>query len=342
MTLLLNRLALCAGILLCPVPIACTPFPNVPAAVPVQLILDTDFRSDCDDVGALAVAHHLSDRGEVDLIGVITSTTGPAVVAAIDAVNHFYGRPHIPIGLSVVADTTSHDRFAPALADTSSYPSRQTNDTAPTSTALYRRLLHEADRPVSIAVVGFMGPLSEFLDSQANHGGDGIPYTGKQLAAAKVDKLVVMAGNFIDENDDTWNVRHHRGKAEHVVAHWPGPVVFSGREVGLKIQTGSALADPERNPVAMAYRLWFSGERRDRASWDQATVVYAVRGAWSDDLRLWELSEPGKVTFSASIPHTMFTARRDGLHRYKIEYMDPADVARIIETMMIAPPARGR
>jgi hypothetical protein len=163
---------------------------------PVLLIVDTDLQSDSDDAGALAVAHYLTNTGEAELIGVITSTVGSSVVAAADAINHYYGRPHIPVGLSVDLVNHTNDDYAPTLADTTQFPSNKTNATAPSSTALYRQLLYNAPRTVTIVVVGFHGPISALLDAPANYNGDGIPMTGLQLAAEKVEKLVLMAGSF--------------------------------------------------------------------------------------------------------------------------------------------------
>ncbi|MEX2381958.1 MAG: hypothetical protein WD490_06215, partial [Opitutales bacterium] len=194
---------------------------------PVLLIVDTDFAPDCDDVGALAMAHYLENAGEAELIGVITSTTGEYVVAAVDAVNHYYGRSHIPIGLSVV-EKDQVGGFTPVLADTNQFPSRQTNETAYDSTTLYRNLLHEAERPVRIAVIGYQSPLSAFLDSEANHGGDGIPYTGLELAEQKVEKLVLMVGNFENPNHFEWNLANEVPAAQNIADNWPGEIIFSG------------------------------------------------------------------------------------------------------------------
>lgn len=310
---------------------------------PARLIVDTDMRSDSDDAGALAVAHHLTDRGEAELIGVIASTTGPHVVAAIDAINHYYRRPDIPIGLTPVENDVGEDDFAPTLADTERFPGSRTNDTALDSTTLYRRLLWESADPVTIAVIGFQGPVSALLDSPANHNDDGIPLTGRELVEEKVRELVLMAGHFTDPGHNEWNVQHDIPAARNVAQNWPGPIVYSGFEIGVEIMTGAALTDPETNPVAMAYKLyrWTEGGAGvigDRHSWDQATVLYAVRGLMSDGRRVWRLSEPGRTTFHLNVPWTRFEYADDGPHRHVIEHMNPKEVSRVIEEMMIAPP----
>jgi len=311
------------------------------AEQPVPLIVDTDFGPDCDDAGALAVAHYLENVGEADLIGVITSTRNEHVVAAVDAVNHHYGRPNIPIGL---ADNGVRHRgpFVKTLADTDRFPSRRRSETAEDSTTVYRRLLHDAERPVTIAVIGYQSSLSAFLKSEANHDGDGIGLSGRELAERKVKKLVLMAGNWQDPDHREWNVKGDPAAARHIAENWPGRIIYSGYEIGDAIRTGRALSEPRFNPVAMAYKLHPGAGAADvigdRPSWDQTAVLQAIRGTTSNGQRLWTLSERGSVTFNDQEPHNVFRRHPEGRHRYQIAHMDPEKVARIIEAMMIAPP----
>ena len=38
-----------------------------------KLIIDTDFETDCDDAGALAILHGLADRGLIEPLGIVAS-----------------------------------------------------------------------------------------------------------------------------------------------------------------------------------------------------------------------------------------------------------------------------
>src|SRR3990170_406515 len=59
----------------------------------VKIIFDTDFHTDCDDAGALAVLHALADRGECEILAIMCSTRDPFSAPAIDVINTYYGRP---------------------------------------------------------------------------------------------------------------------------------------------------------------------------------------------------------------------------------------------------------
>ncbi len=66
---------------------------------PVNIILDTDMGSDCDDVGALALLHQYTDQGKVEIIGVMYSSGKvPYGAGVVEAINVYYGRPDIPVG----------------------------------------------------------------------------------------------------------------------------------------------------------------------------------------------------------------------------------------------------
>jgi hypothetical protein len=68
---------------------------------PPSIILDTDMLTDCDDAGALALLHALADNGEARILGVVLN--GQDVHgkhgAVVSAINHYYGRGDLPIGV---------------------------------------------------------------------------------------------------------------------------------------------------------------------------------------------------------------------------------------------------
>ncbi len=309
------------------------------------VILDTDMRSDCDDAGALATLHALADLEECEILAVMASTTGSHVVGAIDAINTYYGSPELPVGLIAGSHTRGSDDFAPTLADTGLFPGTQVNADAPDSSMLYRQLLHEApEQSVTIVVVGGQGAVYQFLQTEANHEGDGIPYTGLELAAAKVRELVLMAGNFENPNHEEFNVRIHLAGAQFIAEEWPGEIVYSGYEIGHPILTGEGLNafDPEINPVAMAYKLYRGtsggqGVIGDRNSWDQTAVYYAVRGVEHEGQPIWSVSDRGHVSFSDT-GRTEFSPDAGSDRRYLIQEMSVSATGEIIEELMVRPP----
>ena len=65
----------------------------------VAVIFDTDLTTDCDDVGALAVLHALADLGEARILATMSSSKNPDTAPCLDAINTWYGRPGLPIGV---------------------------------------------------------------------------------------------------------------------------------------------------------------------------------------------------------------------------------------------------
>src|SRR5687767_3088975 len=66
---------------------------------PVRLIFDTDMGNDIDDALALGVIHALQSRGECELLAVTITKDNKWAAPFVDAVNTFYGRANIPIGM---------------------------------------------------------------------------------------------------------------------------------------------------------------------------------------------------------------------------------------------------
>jgi len=233
------------------------------AEPPKKVIFETDMCSDVDDVGALAMLHALADRGEVDILAVCFNEVHKSGIAAIDAINTWYGRGDIPLGIYKGAlDSPDESRYLDALAG---FPHDLTSDSAPSALEVYIKLLRQQpDKSVTIISVGFLNNLHDLLKFD------------RDLIAAKVVELVVMAGHI---NDGFNTVRHNLAdQSEYVLRQWPTPLVISHH--GHATITGAKLCDalPE-NPVREAYYRWGQEQYNGRSSWDQVAVLYGVRGA---------------------------------------------------------------
>jgi inosine-uridine nucleoside N-ribohydrolase len=256
-------------------------------AAPVAIILDTDFSEDVDDVGALAILHALADLGEADILGVMISSGDGQSPRAVDAVNTFYGRPDIPIGITRTPAFYPSSRYTFDLAV--DFP----NDIAgvPDAADLYREILSaQPDQSVTIVTVGFLTNLRHLLTSEADTISS---LTGIELVQQKVSKLVVMGGHYPDSalhpNGVEYNFEMDAEAAHQVIQDWPTPIIFAGFELGVDIETGAPLiaATPASNPVRRAYELYTGGQ--NRSSWDLTAVHYAVRGTAS----VWQLCNQG-------------------------------------------------
>lgn len=316
-----------------------------PAAqrAPVPVIFDTDLAEDVDDVGALALLHALADRGEARILATMVSARNPHVVPCLDALNTHYGRPDLPIGYvrdfqigyvkTERRDITS--KYAAEIARRFAHD-LETAD-APDAAKLYRKILAgEPDRSVTIVTVGFLTNLKNLLDSPPD---EHSPLDGEALVRRKVRLWVAMGGKFPEgrhaDGSGEYNFYVDTAASVRTVNDWPTPAVFSGWEIGERVMTGARLRKlPEDSPTRAAY-LFYNG-LRDRQSWDQAAVLYAVRGAGA----YWRLSEPGVCLMHARVPagYNEWVPTPRGRHRYLVEKMPPARLARVIEDLMLAGP----
>lgn len=295
-------------------------------AHPVKIIYDTDMDLDVDDAGALAMLHALADNGEAEILGVVCNAPTPYGATTIAAINRYYGHPEIPVGdlppQDYLYDEAFNGLYRKYALETPygdyNRPIFRRFDHGIRSRAdvwdgvkLYRKLLADApDASVTIAAVGLLTVLEDLLQSGPD---EYSALGGKELVRRKVDKLVCMGGSStsrVGKPDFNWGF-DGRGDAERVNAHWPTPIVISTE--GRKVQTGQRLLTetPADNPVRVAYELFLSHKPlKNRSSWDQIAVLYAVRGAgklWSEarGQRLemtvapfqykWRPAQPGEI-----------------------------------------------
>ncbi len=300
---------------------------------PVPIILDTDMESDVDDVGALAMLHALADRGELTILGVMMSALNPASAACAERINHYFGRPNIPIG-NVRGDGVMRDsRYAAHIA--AEFPGAlESGDAAPDATALYRRLLAgQPDDSVVIVTIGYKTNLRNLLHSDACEHSD---LSGRALVARKVRLWMCMGGRFPSgrEANILWDAR----AAHDAIKDWPTEIIFSGWEIGRDIYTGGQLADlPVDSPVRRSYQLF--NNLQPHRSWDQAALLYAARaldGGTAGDY--WELSPPGHIVIDPDDGSNRWENDPDGTHRHKRLKMDPERVAAEINVLMMHQP----
>ena len=282
---------------------------------PVRVILETDMTFDVDDVGALAVLHALADDGLAEILAVNFNEVHPNGVAAIDAINTFYGRGDIPIGRypGELADP-DQSRYLDHVAR---FPHTTDADNAPAAVDVYRRvLLGQPDRSVTIVSVGFLNNLSDLLEADAD------------LVGAKVARLVVMGGR----HDDRFNLVRHAlvETSQRVFEHWPTPLAISDH--GGRLRTGATLAlTPPENPVREAYYRWFGNAFKGRSSWDQVAVLYGVLGTGA----LFEDVSTG----TASLPNGYSLQLTAGFRTYVASRRGDEELTAFIETLMTQAPA---
>lgn len=258
------------------------------AAEPVQLIFDTDITGDVDDVLALAMIHSLADREKCELLAVTISKKNELAAPFVDAVNTFYGRPDIPIGISKTAPhrDSKYLELAEARDDGELRYPRDIGVTAEPeeAVALLRKTLAAAeDNSIALVQVGLATNIADLLDSKPD---DISPLSGPDLIRKKVDHLSVMAGAFETINGDSRfleaNVRNHIQSMQKLAAEWPEevPAIWSGFEIGIAVAFPRAnikhdLDYVPHHIVKEAYLL-HSGPEHDRPCWDLTSVLYSV------------------------------------------------------------------
>lgn len=294
------------------------------AIEPAKIILDTDISSDVDDVAAVAVVHALADEGKADILAMVISSGNPWSPSCLDALNTWYGRPDVPIGVVRRAKMNLPSKYARAIA--SNYPhDLKCRADALDATRLYRRILeNQADKSVVIISIGYLTNLNDLLFSDAD---DISSLAGRALVEKKVKTLVCMGGQYPSGRE--WNFYQDAISARSVILKWPGPIVFCGFEMGADVLTGFGLRKMSGNPLHLAYQVY--NGLKNRPSWDQIAVLAAVLGT---DNNFWRLEKGGCNQISADGANYWV---RGAPHNqaYLVKTVPPVEIARQIEAVMI-------
>jgi len=314
---------------------------------PTKIVYDTDIAGDVDDALALAMLHALADRGECSIEAVTVSKTHPQNGPMVDAINTFYGRPDLPIG--VTKGNYPRDSKYVGLAEKTDngvfrYPHDLLKSSdAPDAVAVLRQVLADAEpNSITIISVGLAVNIADLLESKAD---DISPSGGVDLVRQKVKLLSIMAGAFNPVNGNTHfleaNVRNHIGSMQRFVELWPAevPVVWSDFNIGIhaRYPRESIARDfryVDHHIVRQSY-LMHSGPEHDRPSWDLTSVLYAVR----PNDGYFDLSPAGSVSV-ADDGFTKFTTDESGCHRYlKMNDIQAARVVEVQRTLVSQPPS---
>lgn len=294
-----------------------------------RLILDTDLSSDVDDVGAVALLHALARQGKVQILAMQVSSGDLWSVPCLAALNTWFGRPDIPIGM-VKGEAVQHEsKYTRTIAE--EFPHETTTGAeVPDAVELYRRILAEQpDHTVTLVTIGYLTNLANLLQSEAD---EISPLDGLALVRQKVQRLVCMGGEYPSGRE--WNFFQDSEAAASVVAHWPTPVVFSGFEIGKEIMTGAGLRKvAQPNPVQRSYELY--NGLTDRPSWDQVAVYYAVITANGQQSGFW-VKNSGRNMVQPDGSNYWRNKRDEAVdHTYLVQRAETVTIAELLEGLML-------
>ncbi len=311
----------------------------VSAAEAPGLIYDTDICGDCDDVLALGMIHALQSRGACKLLAVTVSVDNELAAPFVDAVNTFYDRGDIPIGVVGKGGVVEQSKYLGLVEQKERdgrfrYPHNLlTGKDAPPATQVLRKVLAtQADHSVVIAQVGFSTNLARLLDSGPDEYSS---LSGIDLVKRKVKLLSLMAGAFqpIDGNQNyqEYNVMRDIPSCQQLVERWPTPMVFSGFEIGIALPYPATSIQRDygyvpHHPVAEAY-IHSIPPPHNRPTWDLTAVLFAVLG----DRGYFDVSPRGRATINKD-GSCRFEETSQGSHSYLI--LRPEQQPRVLEALV--------
>lgn len=276
-----------------------------------QIILGTDWWTDCDDAVAVRLLANFHRTRQIQWLGVIINSCMEQSVASLDAFLQASG-VEIPIGIDLNADDFGgKPPYQKRLAALSSR--FKSNLEAENPVKLYRRLLASAPGQVDVLEIGFPQVLAALLDSRAD---EHSPLDGVALVKNKVSQLWIMAGKWDEPNGGREHnfacSRRASIAAAQLCEKWPTPVTFLGFEVGYSVISGSQLRDGD----ILKQVLCDHGSPNGRSSWDPMLVLLAVAGSPENAGYCFT---SGRASVDPDTGKNYFQSDKSGLHRFVIK-----------------------
>ena len=311
------------------------------SAAPARIVFDTDMCGDYDDVGALAVLNALADAGECKILGVVSSSRSSPALGMCEIINKSYGRVDIPMGvckgIGYIAPEEKgvNEVFRSMVAARRKSLRYPNSDDAPDANKVYRRLLADSpEKSVTLCVVGFTTNIRRLLETK---GDDISPLAGRELVAKKVKAWYQMGGALPQGRE--CNLMLDPESSAIAIRDCPVPIYFVDFNLGRDVLTGIPVARQgiAAGPVAEAFvrcmKAW-NEELRGRPSWDELTVLAAVRG-WERDFAL----ERGTMSVDPSSGSSTWTKAENGPHGVLVEKTPKGKLRDTIDELIARPPA---
>lgn len=239
-----------------------------------EMILGTDWDTDCDDVTAVRLITYYHRTNRIKLLGINIDSCKELSAPSLDS---FLKLCHseIPFGLDHEAndypgDPTYQKYFAEQVPGTFRR-NEETEDSVP----FYRRLLASAERSAELLEIGFSQSMSALLQSPPD---EISPLSGMELVKRKVSHLWSMAGKWSEQDGKEWNFAATRRSSEAAALlceKWPTPITFLGWEVGASVVSGKHLEEDD----PLRYAMVAFGTDKGRMSWDPMLVQLAAAGS---------------------------------------------------------------
>lgn len=278
-----------------------------------NVILGTDWGSDCDDVVAVRILSRFAKENKVNLLGIGINEVVEYSVASLKAFLSNEGMDNVPVGIDHSAVNFEDIKFATyqeRLAK--NYCPDITNKDAPDAMRLYRQLIANADGKVEIMEIGFLQVLANLLMSGPDDISD---KTGLELVKEKVSKIWIMAGNWTKDGEMEHNFCLNsctRRGGRIVCEICPVPITFLGFEIGIDVMTGNKLKEDD-----LLHRVMLDyGCTNGRDSWDPMLVLMALTG---DEEKAGYTMVQGTASLDEETGKNYFKRDLNGLHKFVVK-----------------------
>lgn len=315
-----------------------------------QVFLDFDLDSDIDDVVDEVYLLNLEHRGNLDIIGAVSTSTNLYSAAAWLAIANYYSRSTIPVGVNTNYNGANGTSLYASNVATNYGVAGKTNATQfdVYTTTQRQTLAAAANSSVEYITTGDLGSVKGLLQTA----GDGFSASnGVELVAQKVRSLWIVGNNWpggVGVSDIGGNAIL-AAVSRFVLTNWPTtvPIILTSISDGTPVFTGEnkMVAMNAANPARVAWELYFgrSLPADKQSGWSQIAITPLTYGIYPNSLTATNYSEVsgyrgfayvepanGVSTYSRALNHN---------HSYLSRLRAASDYSATINALLLDPSA---
>ena len=288
-------------------------------SLPMLVILDTDWWTDCDDAVAIRTLLWAEQQGMCDIVGLIVDAVKDTSAISLARYLDYEGRGDLPFALEKNAtDYGGTPSYYDSIINNWTQGKYRNNNECydENEGEYYIKLLESvpAGRKVVIISIGYLSALAGLFNRAENDS------KIMALVKDKIEKIYCMAGQYPSglENNFKRNARARQAGYD-VCTKCPDsiPIVFLGYEVGESVLSGGTTGQ-EIGSFDILYKILVAhGEGANgRSSWDPMTTLLALLD--NPNTSGYNLVR-GVNVVDASTGANTFTANSTGHHYYVVK-----------------------
>lgn len=309
-----------------------------------QVFYDFDMDSDIDDVVDALTLLNLEHRGELDIVGAVSTSCHAKSAPTWIAIANYYGRGSIPTGVNTSSPGNGGcpSSYVTGVAATYGVAGKTDASQFDNYVNIQRSVLASAaNNSIEYITTGDLSSVQGLLQSSADQYSS---LTGVQLVTQKIRHIWIVAGRW-PSGAAVSDMGSNPVISNYVLTNWPSsvPMIFDSITDGDTVYSGENVMEalPANNPARAAWELYFgnSNASNKREGWSQLAMLSIARGVYPNSTTATDYEEilggSGTGIVNSTTGVTSWNSTQQSNHGYLSKILSDANFTAAINALLL-------